>query len=210
MDLKRTILRKITDSPERVVWIPMDFLDLGNREAVDKALQRLVKSNQLRRIKRGLYDKPKRNKLTGLDEAPDYKKIIDALAHRDQARMLIDGLTAANDLGLTNAVPGQITILTDGRMQPVIINNLSIQFKRASPSKLYWAGRPAMRIVQALYWLRDVINNDQSLLIKKKLIHTLIQSKQRSELIDDLLEGLYTLPSWMQNYLKEIISSVQK
>ena len=32
---------------------------------------------------------------------------------------------------------------------------LTLQFKLTAPSKLDWAGRPAMRVVQALYWLRD-------------------------------------------------------
>jgi hypothetical protein len=35
----------------------------------------------------------------------DYRHIISALARRDQVRTLVDGLTAANDLGLTTAVP---------------------------------------------------------------------------------------------------------
>lgn len=46
------------------VWTPADFLDLGSRDAVDKALQRLVADDLLRRIDRGLYHKPTRNALT--------------------------------------------------------------------------------------------------------------------------------------------------
>lgn len=68
----------------------------------------------MRRIDRGLYDRPKINNLTGVLETPDYQKIIEAIARRDQTRLLIDGLTAANDIGLTNAVPSQINVLTDG------------------------------------------------------------------------------------------------
>lgn len=122
----------------------IDFLDLGNRDAIDKTLQRLVKANVLRRIARGIYDKPKINSLTGLFETPDYQKIIEAIARRDQFRMLIDGLTCANELGLTNAVPGQVVIMTDGRLRSIKIQNLTIKFKHTAPSKLYWAGRPAI------------------------------------------------------------------
>jgi len=43
--------------------------------------------------------------------------------------MLIDGLTSANDLGLTNAVPSQINILTDCRLRSIKIDNLVINFK---------------------------------------------------------------------------------
>jgi hypothetical protein len=44
--------------------IPTDFAHLATRDAVDKALQRLVAAGNLRRIDRGLYDKPVQNKLT--------------------------------------------------------------------------------------------------------------------------------------------------
>ncbi len=36
-------------------------------------------------------------------------------ARRDQLRLLEDGMTAANDLGLTGALPARVTIHIDGR-----------------------------------------------------------------------------------------------
>jgi hypothetical protein len=44
----------------RAQWVctPKDFLDLGSRTAIDKALSRLVNDGLLRRISRGLYDLP--------------------------------------------------------------------------------------------------------------------------------------------------------
>ena len=38
--------------------IPVDFLDLGSRQAVDLALHRLVHKGTIRRLARGLYDYP--------------------------------------------------------------------------------------------------------------------------------------------------------
>jgi len=87
------------------VWVPADFSHLGGRDAVDKALQRLVAAGQLRRIDRGLYDRPRVNSLTEKTAAPDYRALVDTIARRDQLRLLVDGMTAANDLGLTDAVP---------------------------------------------------------------------------------------------------------
>src|SRR4029453_10192852 len=102
-DLKQLILDRLGQSRSGRVWTPVDFLDLGNRDAVDKTLQRLALAGHLRRIDRGLYDVPRTNPLTKKPSVPDYRQIIDAVARRDQARMLVDGLTAANDLGLTTA-----------------------------------------------------------------------------------------------------------
>lgn len=63
-DLKQLIADRVWNGPQAQVWTPVDFLDLGSHDAVDKALQRLVRGGQLRRIDRGLYDIPKRNSLT--------------------------------------------------------------------------------------------------------------------------------------------------
>lgn len=208
MNLKDLILDRINDSKHSKVWTAFDFLDLGSRDSVDKVLQRLVKSNLIRRVDRGLYDIPRENQLTGQSTAPDYKEIISAISRRDQARMLIDGLTSANDLGLTNAVPGQVNVLTDCRLKPIQIDSLVIKFKYTAPSKLYWAGRPGMRVIQALYWLREIIDQDSSEQkndIQKKLVLYLKNHKEKEGIVDDLKQGIPTLPAWMQSYLKQLL-----
>ncbi|HUF07880.1 MAG TPA: hypothetical protein VMO47_01080 [Rhodothermales bacterium] len=47
-DLKQLIADRIAAGSQAQVWTPVDFLDLGSRDAVDKALQRLVSGGQLR------------------------------------------------------------------------------------------------------------------------------------------------------------------
>ena len=101
------------------VWTPEDFADLGPRTAVDQALHRLVASRNLRRIARGFYDTPQDNRLTGKPTYPNPRDVIDALARKGKVRVVVDGLTAANDLGLTDAVPARIGVLTDGRLRPI-------------------------------------------------------------------------------------------
>ena len=87
---KSQIIQRICQAPHGQVWTPADFLDLGGRDAVDKALQRLVASNDLRRIGRGLYDLPRVIALTGQTVAPDYRQVIDAVSRRDQVRVIED------------------------------------------------------------------------------------------------------------------------
>ena len=137
-DLKTQIAGRIQSAPDDV-WTPVDFLDLGSREAVDKALQRLALAAQIRRLDRGLYDQPRRNQLTGQMSVPDYRRVIEAIARRDQTRMLVDGMTAANDLGLSDAVPGRIVVHTDARLRPIKLGKQIIAFRPTAPSKLYWA-----------------------------------------------------------------------
>jgi hypothetical protein len=77
------ILDRITRDKSIRVWTPNDFLDLGARSAIDKALQRLALSGDIRRIDRGLYDVPRVNSLTGKPSTPDYTAIIDAITRRE-------------------------------------------------------------------------------------------------------------------------------
>jgi len=203
-DLKQLILDRVGQKPPGQVWTPVDFLDLGSRDAVDKALQRLAKAGQLRRIDRGLYDVSRINPLTNKPAVPDYRQIIDALARRDQVRMLVDGLTAANDLGLTTAVPSHVVIHTDARRRSIQLANLKIDFKHTAPSKLYWAGRPAMRVVQALHWLKDTLPVDRDRIVAR-LSSILDDPKHGKAIRDDLRQGLSTLPAWMQAVVRDVL-----
>ena len=108
------------------VWTPEDFADLGPRTAVDQALHRLVASRNLRRIARGFYDTPQDNRLTGKPTYPNPRDVIDALARKGKVRVVVDGLTAANDLGLTDAVPARIGVLTDGRLRPIALDEQDV------------------------------------------------------------------------------------
>ena len=169
-------IKKLINATPGRVWVPTDFAHLGSRDAIDKTLQRLVLGGDLRRIDRGLYDRPAINGLTKRPTASDYRAVVEAMARRDQTRLLIDGMTAANDLGLTDAVPARVTIYSDTRRRSIRVDNLLVEFKLTAPSRLYWAGRPAMRIVQALRWLKDMLPYDGEK-IRKTLARLLADPK---------------------------------
>ena len=202
-ELKNQISSLITAASPGHVWVPNDFAHLGSRDAIDKTLQRMVQAGDLRRIERGLYDRPTVNSLTKRSTVPDYRAVLDALARRDQLRMLVDGMTAANDLGLTNAVPAHVTIHTDARRRSITLDNLVIEFRQTAPSRLYWADRPAMRVVQALHWLKDTLGADRERILAR-LTQVLTDPTHGKAISDDLLEGFSTLPAWMQDLVRAL------
>jgi len=202
-DLKSMITAQIDAVGPGHVWVPTDFAQLGNRDAIDKALQRMVQVGDLRRIDRGLYDKPTLNRLTKQLTTPDYRAIVGAIARRDQLRVLVDGMTAANDLGLTDAVPSRVTIHTDARRRAIQLDKLIIDFKQTAPSRLYWAGRPAMRVVQALHWLKDTIASDHDRILDR-LAKVLADPTHGTLIRQDLIDGFSALPAWMQSLVREL------
>lgn len=201
LDLKTRIVDRMRAQEPFLVWTPVDFLDLAARAGVDKALQRLAKSNDIRRIDRGLYDTPTVNRLTGKVTTPAYTAIIDAVARRDQIRILVDGLTAANQIGLADAVPAHVIVHTDARIRPIKLGKLTITFKLTAPSRLYWAGRPALRVVQALHWVRDLLPTEQDRILKR-LQSTISDPAHGDAIRQDLAAGIHTLPAWMQDLVR--------
>ncbi len=72
-----------------------------------------------------------------------------AVIRRDQARTAIDGMIA------TTGVPARIEVPVDARLK-----SGSQEIRCAALSRLCWANRPAMRVVQAVHWKRDVLSGD--------------------------------------------------
>jgi hypothetical protein len=164
----------------------------------------MTSAGDIRRITRGLYDLPRSNTLTGKPTNPDPRRVIDAIARRDHARMLVDGLTAANDLGLTDAVPAKIAVHTDARLGSIKLGAQIITFKMAAPSRLHWAGRPGMRVVQALQWLRGTIDGDHDR-IARRIAAILADPDHGAAIEADLRDGLTSLPEWMKNFLRPLL-----
>ena len=205
---------RITACAPSGVWSRADFLDLASPNAVEKALQRLTNRGDIRRPHRGLYDKPSISKLTGKLVFPPRASFVDAIARRDKLRILVDGMTAANDLGLTTAAPARSTIHADTYPRTIEIDATSgdtqsstpvvytLDFKRSSAKAAFWAGRPAMRIVQALAWLRDDRRNLEPAI--NGIIQKLRNSQNRQAISDDLRWNLAALPAWMYPVAQKI------
>jgi hypothetical protein len=84
------------------------------------------------------------------------------------------------------------------------LDNLVIEFKQAAPSKLYWAGRPAMRVVQALRWLKDTLPTDRDRILARLTV--ILNDRRHGKTIrDDLRAGIRTLPAWMQAIVRELL-----
>ena len=183
----------------RWVCTPRDFLDLGSREAVGRALSRLVKAGQLRRVGGGLYDRPRISSVLNRPAPVELDAVIAALARRDGVRIMPDGLVAANQLGLTNAVPAKASYVTDGHSRTLEIDGRTVRFRHAGPSTMQWTGRPAAPVVQALRWLgpRAAANGE--------IISTL--SRRLPEDVKlDLWNNSRDLPGWALPLARSIAS----
>ena len=180
-------------------WVctPRDFLDLGSRAAVDQALSRLVKAGRLRRVGHGLYDMPRMSSVLKRDAPVDLDAAITALARRDGVRIVPDGLVAANQLGLTTAVPAQVSYVTDGATRTLKVGGRTVRFRHAGPSVMRWAGTSAAPVVQALRWLGPDNAADAQ-------VASTLRRRLPADVKRDLLQNSKRLPGWALPLVQDI------
>ena len=65
-----------------------------------------------------------------------------------------------------------------------------------------------MRVVQAMYWLQDVMDSDKGH-ITRRLQAVLNDAAHGAAIRNDLQQGLYTLPTWMQSTIRQLLSDVE-
>ena len=160
VSIQAAIVDRLRRQGRGKVFTPKDFLDLGSREAVDKALSRLAKAETVQRLGRGLYYYPKINKRLGIDIPPDFDEIADALARQTGSRIAPSGATAANRLGLSTQVPATPVYLTDGRSRQVRIGDCVVVVKHVPPKELPVGNRTSAMVLQALRHLgKDAVDS---------------------------------------------------
>jgi hypothetical protein len=197
LGIEADITHRVRRSKQGTVFTPALFANLGGRAAIDKAMQRLVARGELRRLSRGLYDKPRQDPLLGM-LWPSVDAIVAALTGKDKLRLQPTGAYAANLLGLSDQVPARVEFLTDGTSRTVKAGPMQIVLKRTTPRQMAAAGRTSGLVIQALRSLGPDHLTPQRL---SKLRRT-IPAAQRQVLLDDLALA----PGWMQPTLRALAS----
>lgn len=147
------IMKTIRARKHPTTFSTQDFAHLGKPAAVRKALERLVRRGELRRVRRGYYDRPRPHPLLG-QTAPDPMELVRGIMENSGAQWQVSGAYAANLLGLSEQVPSKIVILTNGVPRKVPLGRLTLDFRRAAPRHLLGAGKPVGLVIQAIRHLR--------------------------------------------------------
>lgn len=199
--IDRAMLFRIQERDSGWVFSPADFIDLGTRHAVDKALSRMAASGSIRRVARGLYDVPKQHPILGAT-APSIEQLSKALAGKGGTRLQPTGAYAANLLGLSDQVPAKIWFLTDGRSKRVKVGKLVIQLKQTSPRNMATAGRISGLVIQALRYIGKPHVDDR----KVRQLNRILTADQKKQLFQDIAFA----PTWIGNIIRGLANVNQK
>lgn len=166
------ILTKSKKCGRGSVFFVSDFISYGNRNAVNKALERLTEKGLMLRVARGIYCYPKVEKIYGLGPIPpSLEEIAEAMAKRDGAKIVPTGLYAQYQLGLTQQVPMNVVYLTNGISRTIKVGEgKSIKFKHSSPRYFAIRSKLALLLTTALKdWKVENLTEEQISIIKTKL-----------------------------------------
>lgn len=186
------VLDKIKRNTRGTLFFVDSFAKIGNAKAVNKALERLVKSSELERVATGIYVRPVIDDYIG-KVLPSIEEIAIAIAKRDRATIVPTGSYAMYKLGLTTQVPLNIVFYSDTSARKIRIGKQTITFKKASSKNLSFVGEISTLAIQAL----RTIGKDQATDEEIKQIKKILKSENPKHLQHDL----QLAPVWIRKLI---------
>lgn len=198
--IETQILKKIGKARGGTLFFVESFVNIANAKAAGKALERLVKKGELKRLTTGIYYRPEKDPVIGF-LTPGIEFVAKAIAKRDKARIVPTGTYALNRLGLSTQVPLNIVYLTDGAGRKIKIGNRTINFKKSTPRNLAAIGEISKLAIQALKTIgQDEVTQEQ---IEKIQLH--LKKEKRTHLEHDIRLA----PEWIRKIMLPVLKEEQ-
>ena len=193
--LQDEILKRITKE-NLGAFISSDFLDLASHAAIRKSLDRLEDCGEIRRVIRGVYDKPNFNRRFNMFEPPNIEAVAFAIARQNNWWICPSGNYALNKLGLSTQVPAQYVFVSNGPYISYLIDGTRLIFKHTTSREITNFSYITQLVIQAIKTIgRENILLDDILHLRKVL-----DSNDKKTLF---IEGRKT-SIWIYEVIKEI------
>lgn len=193
----KMIEKRIEESEPGSVFITTDFVDKASSyDAANEALLRLNKEGKVRRVLRGIYEKPSYNTFLQEYVAPSPDKIARALARNFGWTIVPSGNTALNVLGLSTQVPATWEYVSDGSYKQYKVCNVTIKFKHTANKEISNLSYMTALTIRAL----KAMGKDN---VDENVIQTLTNKLTDKEKDTMLSEAKYTT-AWVYDVIKRV------
>lgn len=190
----REIKNRISAAENGSVFVATDFVDITDKKTVAMGLTRLESDGVIRRLLRGVYEKPEYNEFLQEYVAPIPDKVAHALARNFGWTIVPCGDTALNLLGLSTQVPSVWIYVSDGIYKEYAYDNTVIQFKKTTNKEVSKLSYKTALTIQALKAIgKDKVNE----IIIENLRNLLTESEKRN-----MLHEAKTATYWVYEYIK--------
>ena len=146
----KQIQEQIKAAAEGTIFISSDFADIADTETIRRNLNRLTQAGMLRRILKGVYEKPKYSKLLDEYVAADPEAVANALARSYHWTIAPCGNTALNLLGLSTQVTAVWFYISDGPYKTYEWNSTKLEFKHRTNKEITGLSYMTSLVIQAL------------------------------------------------------------
>ena len=194
--LAENILSAARAMPEGGLLSPKEFLHLGSRAAIDKALSRLAQEGKLLRVSRGAYVAPHEGRFGS--RPPSTESVVQAIEASCGETVVANGAAEANALGLTTQVPTREVFLTSGASRTLHLGSRCVELKHGNRWQLLLGKRPAGKVIRALSWLGP----EAAPAALKQLRPKLPESEWEA-----VRGARAALPSWMAKVVSEALQN---
>ena len=198
--MKKTNIDKISKMIDKLpygsAFSVSDFTSELNYEVVKKSLQRLEKDKKIRRVIRGIYDKPQFSKAINEFAVPYPIEIANAIARSYNWRISPSGNVALNQLSLSTQVPSNFSYISTGPYKKYNIGNIVIEFNHRSNKELIGMSENTLTLIQAIKTIgKENINNE---IINKLKIH--YKNKEKIQILKESKNAT----KWIFEIIKKI------
>lgn len=182
---------KLKKAPKGTLFVLSDFTELGSYESVKKAIQKLVKNNNLISLMLGIYKKPNYNNLLEQEIPSSPDEIAYAYARKNNWNIAPSGDLALNKLGLSTQVPNIYQYISSGPSKKIMLENgHTVEFRHVAPKESVIAPLSSL-IIEALKTIgKDNITSD--------LLKSIIDRISRQQFIQ-LKKDVVRARSWVRD-----------
>lgn len=231
------IADKIGRFPKGYVFTYADFItDVNKKEAVIKALNRMVASGKIAKLSKGKYYKPEVTQFGNL--LPDVKQVVkDLLEENGKIIGYLTGYSIYNQLGLTTQVSNTIQIGKNETRPGFKRERYTISFIKQK-NTITKENIPLLQILDSIRYikkipdagiessckrflsiLKDLSVNNYNMLVRlalkyppvtRALLGAMLDQLQQADITQPLLKSLNPITKYKLTGVSKVLSSTQK
>lgn len=168
-ELKTLILQRIRDKNLKA-FSCYDFTDLAAYKAVSKSLERLEKSQEIKRIIQGIYSLNLFDDILNLPILPSIDDVVNCLARKHKWIICPTGNAALNMMGLSTQVPASYSYLSSGPYKNYLIYDIPVSLKRTMARELIDYSYKTLLLIQCIKAIgKDNITEEEINILRNKL-----------------------------------------
>lgn len=198
----RQIQERIGAAAEGTIFVNSDFADIADTETIRRNLNRLTQSGMLRRILKGVYEKPEYSEMLKEYVAADPDAVAKALARIYHWTIAPCGNTALNLLGLSTQVTAVWSYISDGPYKTYKWDSTKLEFKHRTNKEITGLSYMTTLVIQALKTLGKTNVTSKTIMI----LRSQLSEEDKAAMLREAAEST----DWVYNMIRQIAGEVRK